>query len=380
MSAPDASAARRTDGRPQVTLAARLLAGQAVTITATAVTIVLTALVMGPPIFDDHLRRAGHGDQPLVVLHAAEAFRSAGLISLLVGLVMAGAGALGLGLFVSRRIAAPLRDCARAAARVAAGDYSAAVAVAHPTAEVAVVQRSLNDMAAQLARTEAVRARMLADLAHELRTPIASLRALLEAIEDGVSRPDGPTLAALREQTDRLERLARDVAEVSAAEQGHLNLRPTAMDVASWLDGVAVAARERARGTGVRLVLELAPGLATLHGDPSRLTQALDNLLANAVRHTPAGGQVVLRATRGSAGLRLEVVDTGDGLAAEQLPHVFDRFYRTDAARDRDHGGVGIGLTISRAIVRAHGGDVTASSAGLGRGATFAVSLPALPP
>jgi signal transduction histidine kinase len=356
------------------------LAGQAVTITATAVTIVLTALVMGPPIFDDHLRRAGHGDQPLVVLHAAEAFRSAGLISLLVGLVMAGAGALGLGLFVSRRIAAPLRDCARAAARVAAGDYSAAVAVAHPTAEVAVVQRSLNDMAAQLARTEAVRARMLADLAHELRTPIASLRALLEAIEDGVSRPDGPTLAALRRQTDRLEQLARDVAEVSAAEQGHLNLRPTAMDVASWLDGVAVAARERARGTGVRLVLELAPGLATLHGDPSRLTQALDNLLANAVRHTPAGGQVVLRATRGSAGLRLEVVDTGDGLAAEQLPHVFDRFYRTDAARDRDHGGVGIGLTISRAIVRAHGGDVTASSAGLGRGATFAVSLPALPP
>lgn len=360
----------------QATLAGRLVLGQAATIGAMAATMVATALLIGPPIFEDHLRRSGHADQPLVLAHAGEAFRSAGVISLAVGLAIAALGALALGLFVARRIAAPLRDCARAAARVAAGDYGAAVAVAHPTVELADLQHSLNDMAARLAQTEALRARMLSDLAHELRTPIATLRALLEALEDGVARADAATLTAMLQQTDRLELLARDIREVSAADEGHLDLRPEPVDVAAWLHGVVVAAGERARAAGVRLCVESSPGLPPIHADPARLTQILDNLISNALRHTPAGGRILLRASPVGEAVHVEVTDTGEGIGAEQLAHIFDRFYRTDTARDRDHGGSGIGLTISRAIARAHGGELVARSAGPGEGATFTLSLP----
>lgn len=358
------------------TFGRRLLAGQVGILLAMSVTMMVAALVVGPPIFNDHMRQSGHGTQPLVLEHAAEAFRTAGLISLSVGLVIAAAGALVVSAVLTKRLAAPLEAFAEATRRVAGGDYTTPL-VSTDTSELATLAAGFNDMAARLAATETVRSRMLADLAHEMRTPLASILVLLDAIEDGVAQTDASTLATLRKQVDRLSRLTYDVRQVSAADEGHLALELSDVTAGQLLHRAREAFRERAAACGVDLViLSSATFTQRLRVDHDRIGQVLDNLLANALRHTPAGGRITLNAETSHAGIVLTVSDTGDGISAEHLPHVFDRFYRTDTARDRDHGGSGIGLTISRALARAHHGNLSAHSAGLGKGSVFALQLP----
>ncbi len=392
-------------------LSSRVMTGQAVVFLAMAGVIILTGLLVGPPIFDDHMRRTGHGDQPLVLQHAAEAFRAAGLISLAVGLTIASLGAVVVSLLVTRRIAVPLEAFARASRHVAAGRYHAsgdvvgpapgdlgeaaggggdedvghgagraAVPVsAHGIRELEELANGFNDMAARLAETETVRRRMLADLAHEMRTPLASISVLLEAWEDGMA-PDQPTLiATLRRQTARLEDLTRDIKAVSDADEQRLSLAVAPTTIAAVLRRTEAAFRVHADQQQVHLGIAADADLDTaLVVDEHRIAQVLDNLVANALRHTPAGGSVTLDAAPGmGAGVvSISVRDTGDGIAPDHLPHVFDRFYRTDTARDRDHGGSGIGLTISHAIAQAHHGSLTAASEGAGMGAVFTLELP----
>ncbi|ADG73270.1 response regulator receiver sensor signal transduction histidine kinase [Cellulomonas flavigena DSM 20109] len=246
-------------------------------------------------------------------------------------------------------------------------------------AEFDDLAESFNAMAARLQEAERLRARLLADVAHEVRTPVATIAGYLEAVEDGLQPMDEPTMAVLRDQSARLTRLARDLAAVTRAEAGDLvlTLEPLAPD--ELLAATTGTWRERATAAGVDVRVQVDPELGHVRVDRQRMGQVLDNLVANALRHTPAGGTITLRATGGYQRVALHVSDTGAGIAPEHLPHLFERFYRADTARDRTHGGSGIGLAICKALTEAHGGTITATSDGPGAGASFTVTLPVPP-
>jgi signal transduction histidine kinase len=195
-------------------------------------------------------------------------------------------------------------------------------------------------------------------------------------VEDGVTTLDGDTVAMLRTQTQRLARLAEDVSAVSRAEEHQLALSPRPQSPVRLLEDAASTAGSGFADKGVELHVDAPPGLPTVDADADRIGQVLANLLGNALRHTPTGGSVTLAARAAQGGVELVVRDTGEGIPAQHVPHVFERFYRADSARDRDRGGSGIGLAITKALVEAHGGHVTARSAGPGRGSEFVVWLP----
>jgi two-component system, OmpR family, sensor histidine kinase BaeS len=261
----------------------------------------------------------------------------------------------------------------------AAGDYSVRIPPARLGPEVDELAAAINAMAAALSATEATRRRLLADAAHELRTPLATLEAFLEALADGVRSPGPATWDIMAAQTTRLRRLADGIALVSRAEEGQLPMTRIPVPPGDLVASAAEAARPGYAAKGVHLTARADAGLPGVSADPDRIGQALAGLLANALRHTPSGGSVRVAATAlpAGTGVRITVTDTGEGIAAEHLPHVFERFYRADPARDAAHGGSGIGLAIARALVTAHGGTLTAASAGPGAGACFTITLPA---
>ncbi len=353
----------------------RLFLGQLAVAIALLATVAIVAGTIGPSLFHLHLVENGPLESAEDLVFADRAFTSALWISLAVAVMVAAVVALVIGLAMVRPLRRQLRELAELAGEVAAGDYARRVEGAEAGEEIALLATRLNSMAAQLQESEEARKRLLADLAHELRTPIASLAVTVEAVSDGVLQPDQPTLATLSEQTDRLTRLAGDLRDISDAEGG-LAVHPLSSDVADLLEKARAAAAEGYAAKGVVLEVDGAPS-GMVRADAQRVGQVLANLLSNALRHTPSGGRVGMSATVGPDVGVLTVTDTGDGIEAEHLPHVFERFYRTDAARARDAGGTGIGLAISSEIARAHGGLLTASSPGRGQGATFALTLPA---
>jgi two-component system sensor histidine kinase BaeS len=357
-------------------LATRLFLVQVLVVVAGGVTTGMVATLAGPAIFHDHLRRAGTLP-PEAEVHVEQAYASASVISLVVALVAALGTAIVVSAYVARRVADPIGALARAAADVADGHYGVRASAPSLSPEFDTLVAAFNRLAASLQAVEATRGRMLADLAHEMRTPLATIEAYLEAAEDGVAVPDEDNLRVLRSQTGRLRRLSEDVAAVSRAEEDQLDLHPRPVGPAEIVDSAVAAARPHYADRGVRLVTEVQAGLPPLVADPDRIGQALTNVLDNALRHTPEGGQVTVTARAGRLGVDFVVADTGAGIAPQHLPHVFERFYRADPARDRARGGSGIGLAIVRAVVTAHGGRVSAASPGPGRGATFVIALPA---
>lgn len=355
-------------------LGARLLTALVVVLVAGGATAWLVAAAVGPGLFHTHMVSAGLGDHDAAVLHAERAFREASTVALAVALGAAAVASVAVSLVLTRRIGRSLAAVSAATARLAAGRYDERVPASALGAEFDELAASVNALAARLQEAERLRARLLADVAHELRTPVATLTGYLEAVEDGVRPLDASTIAVLRDQAVRLTRLAQDLADVTHAEGGDLVLDRAPVAPVDLLRA-AGAAHEPVPG-GPALVVDAAPGLPRVRVDRTRIAQVLDNLVANAVRHTPPEGTVTLTATRTGTGVQLSVTDTGEGIAAEDLPHVFERFYRAGTARDRTHGGAGIGLAISRALTEAHGGTLTATSAGPGAGATFTVTLP----
>jgi signal transduction histidine kinase len=217
---------------------------------------------------------------------------------------------------------------------------------------------------------------MLADLAHEMRTPLATLDAHLEALQDGVRRLDATTLAVLQGSTARLARLAQDIGAVSRAQEGNLEIRVEATPLRDLVEAAHRAISDRYREKGVTLHADVPSDFLVL-ADPARVGQVVGNLLDNALRHTPAGGSVTTSGRAAGSWVEIWVTDTGEGIEPQHLGHVFDRFYRADPARNTSRGGSGIGLTISQALVEAQGGRITAHSDGPGRGASFVVRLPA---
>ena len=370
------STTSRTGSRRIPGFATRLLAAQALVLVAGALTIWLVASAAGPSIFRDHLGEAGVGHTETETEHIEEAFASALLLSVTVALVAAVAAALGVSWYFSRRIQRSIAHVADAAGDIAAGDYQSRVDDPGLGAEFTTLAATYNTLADRLEATEATRRRMLADLAHEMRTPLATIDAHLEAIEDGVRDLGPTTLGVLTASTGRLRRLAEDMTAVSRAEEGNLQLHRTTVDAATLASRAAAAAQPSYSDQNVTLTTDLqAAGYVTV--DPDRVGQVLGNLLDNALRHTPTGGSVTVGCRHTGRFVEYTVTDTGEGIAADHLPHLFDRFYRVDTARDRHHGGSGIGLAIARSLVQAHGGGIHATSPGLGHGATFTVRLPA---
>lgn len=356
-------------------LALRLLAAQLLVVAATTLAAGLVAITLGPSVFRAHLGRASPGATPVGASHAEQAFRTAGAISLAVALLAGLVAGAAVSIFLTARITRPVRTLAAAASDISAGHYD--VDLPNPVApEFDALTAAFATMAARLKTVEVTRRRLLADLAHEMRTPIATLDGYLEGIEDGVATWDAETGAMLRMQTRRLGRLAEDIAAVSRAEEGQLDLHLTRTTARELVETALAGAAERYAQRGVALSSDISPGLPPLAVDPDRIGQVMGNLLDNALRHTPPGGEVRVCASAADGQVVLEVTDTGPGIAAQHVGHVFERFYRVDAARDRAQGGSGIGLAIAKALVEAHGGRITARS-GPGRGATFTLSLPA---
>ena len=290
------------------------------------------------------------------------------------------AGALGAGIalviarWVARGMTQPLRDMANAAREMEHGDYSQRVQVASID-EVGQLANAFNRMSAELDQLERLRRDLVANVSHELKTPISALRAHLENLLDGVERPDPETLQVMLAQSERLGRLVDQLLELSRLESGDLSLhreevplRPLVSEVVSEIE---VARSDKA----VRLDEEIPEDLPAIFADRERVHQVLFNLLDNAVRFTPAGGHVTVSASRRRDDVDVAVSDTGPGIAPEHLPRLFERFYRVDEARSRDGGGTGIGLAIARSVVEAHGGRIWAESE-LGRGSVFTFELP----
>lgn len=342
-----------------------------------ALTAWAVALATGPAIFHEHMLMVETSDpDPEVVQHAEEAFDASWQLSLLLALIAAGLASVLVSVVLARRITGTLNRVRSAAIRVANGDYGARVPEGAMGAEFTEMISAFNRMASELDETEHTRKRLLSDLAHEMRTPVATVDGYLEAMLDGVAGPDAETLTMLREQTDRLKRLAEDISLVSSAEEHRLSMETRVISVADLIGVAQGQAHSSYAAHDVALRIDEKSEGAVLLGDRDRLSQVLTNLLNNALRHTESGDQVILRAGSNSGTVFLSVEDSGHGLAPEHVPYLFERFYRVDTARDRAHGGSGIGLAIVRSIVEAHGGNVRAESDGPGHGALFTVVLP----
>ena len=369
---------RRGAGRHGRGLAGRLLAAQILVLLAGVLTAWVVTAAIGPALFREHLRRAGVTAAPAEVEHAEEAFNSASVISLSVALLAALTAALAVSIYVTGRIGRSVAGIASAASDVAGGHYDARVPRPSLGTEFDDLAHAFNEMAGRLGSVEQTRRRMLGDLAHEMRTPVATLDAYLEGLEDGVASLDADTAEVLRAQTRRLALLAEDLGAVSRAEESGPQLRAVPATPEALVTAAVDAAADRFAAKGVHLDSHAPANLPRVKVDVDRIGQVLGNLLDNALRHTPPGGAVTVGARQSGRDVELLVTDTGDGIPAEHLPHVFERFYRVDAARDRANGGSGIGLAIAKALVDAHGGQIHATSLGPGRGAQFTLTLPSL--
>jgi signal transduction histidine kinase len=277
-----------------------------------------------------------------------------------------------------RGIATPLADVMAAADAIAEGDLGVRVSVDKP-GEFSRLADSFNHMAEELERADRQRRNLTADVAHELRTPLHIIQGNLEGVLDGVYEPTDEHINATLDETRALARMVDDLGTLSLAEAGQLPLKLEPVDVAELLADVSTSFSGQAEAAGIELRTEIEqdPPLIEITADAGRLDQVLNNLLANAIRHTPRGGSITLRAQSIGDGVGIIVRDTGEGIPLEDLPYIFDRFWRGDRSRSHAGGaGSGLGLAIARQLVQAHGGRIRAESEP-GQGTTFIIELPA---
>lgn len=352
-----------------------MLLAQALVLLASGVTTWVVALVVGPPLFREHLLQAGVPHNSHEQFHAELAYRNATAISIAVAIAVAALTAFVVTAYIGRRLQRSVTELSTAASSVAEGRYDIRVSPPRLGDEFDDLAAAFNQMAERLQSVETTRRQMLGDLAHEIRTPVSVLEAYFEAVEDGVKRLDPQTVSMLREQTGRLVRFSADVAALAQAEEAHATITPGPVDVDELVATAIAAVADKYAAKRVALTSETA-GVRTLWADRQRLAQILGNLLDNALRHTPAEGNVQVTATSDAQDVVFTVTDDGEGVAGEHLPRLFERFYRADTARDRGRGGAGIGLAIAKALTEAHGGQISVDSAGPGTGTTFTVSVP----
>lgn len=338
-------------------------------------TMVVAMLLVANPAFHAHLDQIKPTLSAQTQSKVDEAFAGGVLLASAVGLTVALAAALLVTWLVARRVAAPVSDAAAAAQQIADGDYETRLPQPHLGPEFDRLTTSFNTMARRLASTESTRRRLLTDLAHELRTPLASIEATIEAMTDGILPSDQSTLDTLSEQSQRLHRLVGDLSAVSRAEERQLNLNPVLVPLQGVVSASVAAARPRFEAKGVTLG-EVGASPWQVLADPDRLAEALGALLDNALRHTAQGGNVSVVATRDDNRCRVVVSDNGEGFDPAVATRLFERFYRGDSSRTASDAGSGIGLTIAKAIIKAHNGQLLGHSDGPGTGARFEITLP----
>ena len=274
-----------------------------------------------------------------------------------------GALALALGLIVllTHVVLSPLLEMIAVVNRIAAGDYSARVS-AVSTDEVGLVARAFNRMAESLQRLDRQRKTMVIDIAHELRTPLTNIRGYLEALSDGVLPPEQETFTVLHDETLRLAKLAEDLLQLARADDARSTLQPQLLSLADLLMQSLTLFQPQCTAKLITVELQVAPGTEQVRADHDKLTQAIHNLLQNACQYTPQGGRIRVAAERLPAQIKVIVSNTGEGIPEEDLPFIFDRFYRGEKSRSRDYGGEGIGLALVKALIEAHGGEVGVDS------------------
>jgi len=366
-----------------VSLGTRLLLSYLVVIVVGAATLWLTASATAPRFFEGHLRQMGAGPGPgmgrMMAQVGAElerSFQASISQALLLAIGAAAAAAFVTGTLVSDRIVAPLRRLQTASRRVGKGEYETTL----PSAglpELDELVAEFNQMAGSLADARRQRDQLIGSVAHELRTPLAGLRGYLEGLEDGVFQADRHTWQAMERQLERLSRLAADLRTVSTAGRPEVSPAPT--PAALLLERAAEPFRPAFTAKGVALELACPKDLPPASADPTRIEQVLSNLLENALRHTPAGGRVRLCVAAEEQALRFTVEDTGEGIGPDDLPHVFERFYRGDSSRRfGDDLGSGVGLSIAKELVELHRGRIWAESEP-GAGTRLSFTLPLWP-
>lgn len=294
--------------------------------------------------------------------------------SLLLGGSLAIGIALLLTLGLSRRMMSPVGALAKASRRLGHGDLSQRVKV-QGEGEVAALAQAFNSMAADLEYAEQLRRNMVADVAHELRTPLSNIQGYLEAIRDGMIKPDADAICSLDEETRLLSQLVNELQELSLAEAGELKLVYQTEDIANLVKQTVSSWQPQLMAKEISLSLDLPGNLPPVNIDWQRVNEVLHNILENAVAHTPKGGTITVAAGEKGKWVEVSVCDTGEGIPAEDLPHIFERFYRVDKSRARATGGSGLGLTIAKRLIEAHGGTITVESK-LGEGSRFSFTLP----
>ena len=362
-----------------------LLSYLAIIVVGVAVLIIASQFIL-PTSFNRHMSGMGNG---MGMGMGSQGFGNSGLMSqlyvdfrasfneaLTYAALAATIVAIALSLFLSRSVIAPLHAMSLATQRISDGHYDERVQV-HGADELSQLAVRFNQMAEKLSQIESMRRRLIGDVSHELRTPLTAIKGSMEGLIDGVLPANNETYQQIHSETDRLNRLVDDLQELSRVEARayQFDIRP--LDVSTLAQTVAKRLAPHAESKRISLNLELAPGLPHALADEDRAVQVLTNLTGNALQYTPEGGRITISAKQVGNEVQIAVRDTGTGIPLEHLSHIFDRFYRVDKSRSRQSGGgSGIGLTIARALIEAHGGRIWAESAGDGQGSTFTFTLP----
>ncbi len=364
-------------------LRARLFLAHVLVIIAGTATLLLVTLLTAPTLHDRLMvallgsDAAVATDSTMAVMEQATntVFQTAMFQALLISSGAASLVAIAVSLLVSNRIVAPIQRLLTASRRIASGHYTERVPSVGRD-ELAALAMQFNTMADTLEDAERRRVTLIGDVAHELRTPLATIAGYAEGALDGIVAPNEETWALILDEVGRLRRLVADLQELSRAEAKQLALHPAPIAPEVLVARAVARLTSQFVEKGVILVPIMSSDLPTVDADLDRMTQVLINLLGNALQHTTLGDTVTISAIRDSNNVCFRISDTGAGITAEHLPYLFERFYRVDKARARTTGGTGIGLTICKALVEAHGGQIWAESAGPGHGAAFSFSIP----
>lgn len=364
--------------RRRIRLRDRLLVSHLLVVAVGLATVLGAVGLVAPGAFDAAMgpSMSGMGEMMSGLVRAA--FQNAVGTALLVAGVAAVGAAIVLSLAVAVRLSRPISRLAEASHRIAEGRYAERVPVSSAD-EIGELARSFNQMTDSLESTERRRLELVGDVAHELRTPLATLDGYLEGLQDGVVEAGEPTWHLLRGETARLSHLVDDLQQLWRAEARQLPLSVARVDVGTMLETVRERFAASAAEHGTELRVSADVGELAVEADPDRLAQVVENLVSNAIRYSPEGTPLTLRATAQGGDVVIAVSDQGPGLTPEQRERVFERFYRVDPSRARALGGSGIGLAIARALTEAMGGRIWADSEGPGKGSTFSIALPRMP-
>ena len=292
--------------------------------------------------------------------------------ALIIGLIISLAAII-LGVLMARAIVRPIKTMSQAAHRLARGDLDCTVPL-QGSDEIMQLAEDFNLMSESLRKTQTMRRNLTADIAHELRTPLTILRANLDELQSRAKDPDQVAIANLQDEVLRMSKLVKDMETLALAETGHLVINKKRVKLESIMERLAPVIPEM-EGRGIKLEVDLEAGLPKVAADPDRLLQVVLNLLSNALAHSPEGGRIMIKGTKKENLVLMSFTDQGGGIATEQLPFIFERFYRADSSRSRREGGMGLGLAIARSLVEANGGQIWADSS-VGKGTIFYFTIP----